>query len=335
MYDRARAHAASTSSSTLPSRAGLLYWWHVLSPIRSACGSRARRRSATWPHQAAGRAARHRAGVRARRAVLLLRHKPHYWGLTPHEDQALAGVDDGARAVDRDGHRARLPVRARCSRSPSARSSGASATSEAPCRAAGAAGSRGAAGDRADQDRVGRELGARADDRVAPARRRRRSCAPSPITIGPIEPHARADPQSRPIHTGRRLRRPPATGAVPDAHALGASSSPISTAARRAARRTCPAGSSPSEPTSFQYSEISWMWKGMSLLEQRREHVLRPVDERPVGEVVEDRGLEHVDAAVAQVRQRLSRGGLLLEARDAAVARRAARRRTRACRRPA
>ena len=38
-------------------------------------------------------------------------HHPHYWGLTPREDQNTGRAGDGARAVDRDGHRARLPVR--------------------------------------------------------------------------------------------------------------------------------------------------------------------------------------------------------------------------------
>ena len=56
------------------------------------------------------------------------------------------------------------------------------------------------------------------------------------------------------------------------------------------------------------------------VLEQRGEHVLGPVDERTLGEVVEDLGLEHVDAAVAQLRQRLLGRRLLLEAGHAALA---------------
>jgi hypothetical protein len=55
------------------------------------------------------------------------------------------------------------------------------------------------------------------------------------------------------------------------------------------------------------------------VLEQRREDVLRPVDERPVGEVVEDLRAEDVDAAVAEVGQRLGRIRLLLEPLDAPV----------------
>ena len=54
--------------------------------------------------------------------------------------------------------------------------------------------------------------------------------------------------------------------------------------------------------------------------EQRREHVLGPVHERALGEEIEDRGLEHVDAAVAEVRQRLRGIGLLLESSHTPVA---------------
>jgi hypothetical protein len=60
-----------------------------------------------------------------------------------------------------------------------------------------------------------------------------------------------------------------------------------------------PALSSSSEPTSFQYSSISWTWNWVA-----------------GREVVEDLRLEHVDAAVAEVRQRLGGVGLLLKAGD-------------------
>jgi hypothetical protein len=49
------------------------------------------------------------------------------------------------------------------------------------------------------------------------------------------------------------------------------------------------------------------------VLEQDREHVVRPVDELGFGEVVEDLRAEAVDAAVPEVRQRLGGIGLLLE----------------------
>ena len=55
-------------------------------------------------------------------------HQPHYWGLSPTEDQNTGRPGDGARAVDRDGDRARLPVRADARPSPSARRSGRSAS---------------------------------------------------------------------------------------------------------------------------------------------------------------------------------------------------------------
>src|SRR5207302_4619928 len=57
--------------------------------------------------------------------------------------------------------------------------------------------------------------------------------------------------------------------------------------------------------------------EGDVLREERREDVLRPVDEVAVGEVVEDLRLEDVDAAVAEIRERLRRIGFLLEALDA------------------
>ena len=60
--------------------------------------------------------------------------------------------------------------------------------------------------------------------------------------------------------------------------------------------------------------------EGHLLGEQDRTHVGGPVDKGPRGEVLEDAGLEYVDAAVAEVGQRLRRLGLLLKAGDAPVA---------------
>ena len=47
--------------------------------------------------------------------------------------------------------------------------------------------------------------------------------------------------------------------------------------------------------------------------EQRGEHVLCPIRKRPLWKIVEDRRLEHVDAAVAQIRERLVGVWLLLK----------------------
>ena len=56
------------------------------------------------------------------------------------------------------------------------------------------------------------------------------------------------------------------------------------------------------------------------VLEQDREDFRRPVDERAPGEVLEDRGIEHVDAAIGEVRERFIARRLLLKAGDAPVA---------------
>ena len=60
-------------------------------------------------HQAAGRRARRRAGLRARTSIYpFYEHHPHYWGLIAARGSEPGRAADGARAVDRDGHRARL-----------------------------------------------------------------------------------------------------------------------------------------------------------------------------------------------------------------------------------
>jgi hypothetical protein len=55
------------------------------------------------------------------------------------------------------------------------------------------------------------------------------------------------------------------------------------------------------------------------VLEELREDVVGPVDRIALGEVVEDLGREEVDPAVGEVRERLVRVGLLLEAGDPTV----------------
>ena len=123
-----------------------------------------------------------------------------------------------------------------------------------------------------------------------------RSCAPSPMlapspsTTGPIRrtpapiAHVAPDPR-RALDLGVLAQR----AAAGDGHARARPPRPRSR--RRSSPRSAskvPWRSSPSEPTSFQYSRTSWMWNGHVVLEQRREDVLRPVDERALGEVVED-----------------------------------------------
>ena len=155
-----------------------------------------------------------------------------------------------------------------------------------------------------------------------------RSCAPSPMlapspsTTGPISRTPSPMRTSRPIHAGpsssvsSRSGEPPAT-ITPGPHLL-ALDLQVQLAAQRVegALRAAP----PSEPTSFQYSRISWMWKGTSFSSSTGKTSLAQSTNGPVGEVVEDLGVEHVDAAVAEVRQRLLGRGLLLKAGDAPVA---------------
>ena len=56
-----------------------------------------------------------------------------------------------------------------------------------------------------------------------------------------------------------------------------------------------------------------------ALFEDRREHVAREVDDLALGDVVEHRGFEHVDAGVDRVGEHLAPRRLLEEALDRAV----------------
>jgi cytochrome c oxidase assembly factor CtaG len=73
--------------------AGTLYWWHVLSPIRSRM-----RLGGLGPvaYMASGKLLVGILGVAIAFAPHVIypfyAHKPHYWGLTPLEDQMLAGL---------------------------------------------------------------------------------------------------------------------------------------------------------------------------------------------------------------------------------------------------
>ena len=71
-------------------------------------------------------------------------------------------------------------------------------------------------------------------------------------------------------------------------------------------------------PTSFQYPSRRQAKNGTSAASRAGKTSLRPVDEGAVGYEVEDRRLEGVDAAVAEIGERLAGGGFLLKAGDAA-----------------
>jgi putative membrane protein len=73
--------------------AGSLYWWHILSPIRSRM-----RLAGLGPvsYMAGGKLLVGLLGVALAFAPRVIypfyAHQPHYWGLTPLEDQMLAGL---------------------------------------------------------------------------------------------------------------------------------------------------------------------------------------------------------------------------------------------------
>jgi cytochrome c oxidase assembly factor CtaG len=73
--------------------AGALYWWHVLSPIRSRM-----RLAGLGPvvYMAAGKLLVGILGIVLAFAPHVIypfyAHQPHYWGLTPLEDQMMAGL---------------------------------------------------------------------------------------------------------------------------------------------------------------------------------------------------------------------------------------------------
>jgi len=93
-YDLALHHSGIHALEHLTfSAVGTLYWWHVLSPIR------ARRRLTGLGPLAYMVTTKLFIGALGIALAFLPRviyafyaHKPHYWGLTPIEDQSMAGL---------------------------------------------------------------------------------------------------------------------------------------------------------------------------------------------------------------------------------------------------
>jgi cytochrome c oxidase assembly factor CtaG len=94
LYDAAARHTGVHVLEHLTfTTVGLLYWWHLLSPIRSRF-----RLGGMGP---IAYMVSTKAGVGLLGIVLTFapaafypyyEHQPHWWGMTPHTDQALAGV---------------------------------------------------------------------------------------------------------------------------------------------------------------------------------------------------------------------------------------------------
>jgi cytochrome c oxidase assembly factor CtaG len=94
MYDRAQGNAlVHVFEHACFFAAGSLYWWHVLSPIRSrnrlsGLGSVGYMTGSKLLVGLLGVALAFSPHV----IYPFYAHKPHYWGLTPLEDQSLAGL---------------------------------------------------------------------------------------------------------------------------------------------------------------------------------------------------------------------------------------------------
>ena len=94
LYDAALAHTGGPRARA-PTffAAGSLYWWHLLSPIRSRLRMpRPRAGRLHGLHEAARRLPRHRARVLQHRLSTSTPGRATAWGLTPLEDQNVAGL---------------------------------------------------------------------------------------------------------------------------------------------------------------------------------------------------------------------------------------------------
>jgi putative membrane protein len=94
MYDAAARHTGVHVLEHLTfTTIGLLYWWHLLSPIRSRL-----KREGMGPlaYMVTTKASVGLLGIVLTFAPSAIypyyAHQPHWWGLSPHTDQALAGV---------------------------------------------------------------------------------------------------------------------------------------------------------------------------------------------------------------------------------------------------
>ena len=94
LYDAALEHPLLHALEHVTFAAiGLLYWWHVLSPIRNR-----RRLGGLGPvaYMFTGKIGLGLLGVLLTFAPTVLytfyEHRPHYWGLTPLEDQSIGGA---------------------------------------------------------------------------------------------------------------------------------------------------------------------------------------------------------------------------------------------------
>jgi putative membrane protein len=94
IYDQAQGSAAIHAVEHLCFFAlGTLYWWHVLSPIRSRMRLRG---LGAVAYMTGGKLVVGLLGIALAFAPRVIypfyAHKPHYWGLTPLEDQSMAGL---------------------------------------------------------------------------------------------------------------------------------------------------------------------------------------------------------------------------------------------------
>jgi putative membrane protein len=94
LYDAAARHSGIHVLEHLTfTAAGFLYWWHLLSPVSTRL-----RREGTTPivYMLSTKATVGALGILLTFAPGTLfpyyEHQPHWWGLTPQDDQALAGV---------------------------------------------------------------------------------------------------------------------------------------------------------------------------------------------------------------------------------------------------